>query len=285
MRSQAKSAGQYATTLFRRAGGILPSAALVLLATVRAVAAPVHDYQALVSEWVDLRLELAAEQREWETTKSRWQDEIELLAKEKAALQAELKQYGELRSSAEDERSRLLEEKRQLEQTVRKLEPVLDRLEADIRSWKRRLPASLKSGPHDVLRDIPATHTETQHRPVTRRLQLVAAFYTQLETLQHRVHVTREMLHGADGRRREVDVIYLGLAQAFAVSPDNRWAAVGRPSGEGWTWTDKPDLSADVRKAVDVFTRREPAALVTLPVQVRDIETKTATPATQEEKP
>jgi hypothetical protein len=63
-------------------------------------------------------------------------------------------------------------------------------------------------------------------------------------------------------------VLYVGLAIAYAVSPDNRLAAIGRPGSNGWSWTWEPGLAQSVRRLHEVYRRERTAAFVTVPVAV-----------------
>ena len=99
------------------------------------------------------------------------------------------------------------------------------------------------------------------------RLRNLLAFHAQVSAFQSSFHAGAAMIE-AGGARRQCDVLYLGLARAFAVSSDGSWAAVGTPGAGGWTWTPRPDLAARVRQAIDINKRERPAALVSLPVGI-----------------
>ena len=103
------------------------------------------------------------------------------------------------------------------------------------------------------------------------RLQRIVALYTEIEKLQHDIHVVKEVLAMPDGSRKEVDVCYLGLARAFAVSPDNAWAGVGVPSSRGWHWETRTAIADRVRLAISIFSREKIAALVELPLAIHEV--------------
>ena len=95
------------------------------------------------------------------------------------------------------------------------------------------------------------------------------ALYTEIEKLHHDIHDLKELLTMPDDSRREVDVLYLGLARAFAVSTDNAWAANGTPTGKGWHWETRENIADPVRRAISIYKREEPAAFVELPLAIR----------------
>lgn len=224
------------------------------------------ELDALVERWMALRTTMAEEKRDWEARREQWAEEIALLEREAATLKEEIDAGHTFASSVETKRAAVLARKERMEAERRKLRAVLDRAETDLRRWRERIPPALMASVtgFDAL---PATQTEAGKRPLTKRAQTVAALYTQIETLQNRFHAARETLDVA-GTRRQVDVLYIGLARAFAVSPANDWAAVGVPADAGWTWTLSVEDAQSVRRAIDVLSRRETAQLVTLPMRV-----------------
>lgn len=256
----------------RRRGG-----ALLLLLVLGACGARAEDtntvvtLEALVRQWVDLRGAMAREANEWTEQQRQWQMEIGLLEREKADLQAELQSAADVQQSAGRDQLALTERRDRLRAVEDGLRPVLERAEADLLRWRRYIPATLMAPLEEGYRQLPNTPDEAARMSLSRRLQLAVALYTQLEGLQHDLHTVREILPDGAGGRREVDVLYLGLARGYAVSPDASWAAVGSPGPGGWQWDPRPAVAGAVRAAVAVQRRDEIAQVVPLPVKVVDV--------------
>jgi hypothetical protein len=223
----------------------------------------------LVERWMTLRTTIAEEKREWKARREQWEDEIALLEQEARTLKKEIDEGDTFASSVEKKRAEALARKERMESELGKLRAVLDRAEADLRRWRERIPPGLMASSAAGFEALPATQKEAEKLPLTKRAQTVAALYTQIETLQNRFHATRETLD-VNGKRRKVDVLYVGLARAFAVSPGNDWAAIGTPSNTAWTWTPAIHDAEVVRRAIDVLNREETAQLVALPIQVAE---------------
>ncbi len=224
--------------------------------------------EGLVAQWVRLRAETAAEKRVWREQEARLSEEIALHEKEKADLEAIIADARQTSSEADAERAKLRTRKGELQAAHDALLPILDRAEAAARGWAALVPVSLRGELKEAFARLPRTHQEATRLTLSRRLQIVVAFYTSLESLQNSVHLVKEMLSTADGERREMDVLYLGLGRGFAVSPDGSWAAAGTPGTDGWTWQADAALAPDVRRAIGVYQRRIPAAFVPLPLAV-----------------
>jgi hypothetical protein len=226
-----------------------------------------NELDVLVGRWMTLRSTIAEEKREWSARRDQWEEEIRLLELEAETLKKEIDEGCTFASSVEKDRAGVQARKECMEDELHSLKSILDRAEADLHRWRDRIPPGLGAAMVSVFGMLPASQEEAEKAPLAKRAQTVAALYTRIETLQNQFYISREMLD-VDGTRRLVDVLYVGLARAFAVSRNNDWAAIGIPDTRGWSWrTAREDASA-VRHAIDVLNRHETAQLVELPMQV-----------------
>ncbi|MDI6774202.1 MAG: DUF3450 family protein [Verrucomicrobiota bacterium] len=224
-------------------------------------------FESLVTEWARIRLQIADEKRDWNDKEAAWQTELELLRTEVQSLQKAINDLTQSQDAAQKSQAEFLAGKERMEAALAALPPILDRAEAHLRELARAIPRSLLAPLDKPLREMPSTPAEGVRLPVSRRLQIVISLYTQIETLQHNVHIGKETLALAPNRSREMDVLYLGLARGFAVSSDDRTAAVGTPSSDGWKWTPNDAIGPAARRAIAVFNRERVAELVDLPLQ------------------
>jgi hypothetical protein len=224
----------------------------------------------LVGRWLDVRTTIAEEKRTWQMRRSQWEDEIRLLEREAESLKTEIASAGASTSTVEKERAVVLARKDAMAGELNRLREILDRAEADLRQWEARIPAGLKPRLENAFQTLPGSQALADGMPLAKRVQQVVALYTRIESLQHDFHATREMLETDTGPRRHVDVLYVGLACAYAVSPANDWAAVGVPSTQGWSWRACPDRAAGIRRALDVFHREQTAELLSLPMELAE---------------
>jgi hypothetical protein len=63
-----------------------------------------------------------------------------------------------------------------------------------------------------------------------------------------------------------MQVIYFGLACAYAVNDDGSFALVGRPSAQGWNFVERKDLAAEIQQLVAATTGDQDAAFINLPL-------------------
>jgi hypothetical protein len=228
----------------------------------------INDLDALVGRWMDVRSAIADEKRQWQARKEQWQVEIQLLEEEKAKLQKEIESFNQFASTVEKDRAVVLERKETMEAVLKDLEPLLDRSEKRLYTGRQWIPESLGEKNSKVFDELEDSLAASTKKPLTERIQRIVALYTQIETLQAGLYATSEILDTGKSQRRQVDILYIGLARGFAVSSDDQWAAVGVPTSGGWIWSEKPEIAPNVRLALQVFERQKTAALVDLPIGI-----------------
>jgi hypothetical protein len=228
----------------------------------------VDAVQNLVRDWLALRREITRAAGDWEAQKRLLRDEIHLLDQRKEALRQELAARREDEGTKRKELAGAQEETAAARANLERLLGPLTEAEAHLRAWCRGLPDALAVHVRSAAAGLPGESRGTDLAGIGERVQLVFGLYSQLEKLDRGVHDGRMVLTAPDGRRVEMDVLFLGLAMGYAVSPDGRRAAVGRPGGEGWSWEWRPELAASIAKALAIHRKQEPAAFLALPVRV-----------------
>lgn len=233
---------------------------LLFPVSLRAVAsepASLGTLEQLVRTWTGLRQEIAAEQRSWAEQKSVLESERILLQKEIATLTAEIQAFEEFSTAREQQNKQLTEEKEELSAFFAGLKPLLDETESFVRKQQQNLPAPLRDR---VV--LPKSTREVE------RVQNLASALRTLDELQNTFHAVREILPVAGAENREMEVLYFGLVQAFAVSSDYDWAARGVPTDAGWEWTAQPELADEIRLLLEMQAQNRAAGFLQLPLQL-----------------
>lgn len=224
--------------------------------------------ESLASEWVNVRLQTAEEKRNWRMDREHLRREIELFEKDHAALDEELETLRGRVGASDIEIADMEKERNRLRADLDRLRPELRRMELFLLSWVEKVPTSIGRAFLDIVKSVPAEESERDRMAAARRLQTVLAAFSELETLQNEFHTAREILDLPDGRR-EMDVLYVGLARAYAVGRDDRYGAIGRPGVRGWTWEQADDRSTVFREAFDTAAGRRPAVFIRLPLDLK----------------
>ncbi len=229
--------------------------------------------EGLVRQWLDLRAQTAQEDRAWQEQQRVWQRELTLLEEEKAQLETRQHEMDRNRQASDAEYESLRGERDGLRHLLRRLQPLLADIETHLRAMAPLVPAGVAPELHAALTALPgADETVTPRDPVNvpERLQRLLALLAELESLQNAVHIGRELVE-VDGARRELEVLYLGLAAAYACSEDGRVGAIGRPTTDGWRWRSATEVAAEVRTAAAILKREQPARWLHLPITIEDV--------------
>ncbi len=229
-----------------------------------ASASDLNSLEKLVGQWVGLRREISEEQRAWKRKESQWQQEIVLLEEESRRLDEMIWREKKLSSDKEGVTADQLARRDELTKVVADVGLVADRTAARLSEIVRFIPESLQS--ENILRGCRQLFGKGELLPPTRRLQHLVAALSEIESIQHRSHVVRELITLDGASRREMDVVYLGLACGFAVSPDSSIAAIGYPAKTGWQWKADVGLTAEIRKLVGIKQKKLPPSIVNLPI-------------------
>lgn len=221
-----------------------------------------ENYRHLVGELVDLKKDLLEEQQRWEEQKAYLENEKKLLLKEKKILRERIEEAKKSKSEHEVEIAAVKRSAEQSEQALKKLIPAVERAEIALREWRRILPESLQ-------KDFPGQFDKIDTEDsLSRRLQKVYGSYAYLEQVSNSVKTTQEIIALDPENPMVFDVIYFGLAQAYAVSKNNTTAAIGRYETKGLTWKKEDRLAPAARETIRLVDREIAPKMVFLPFTV-----------------
>jgi hypothetical protein len=88
--------------------------------------------------------------------------------------------------------------------------------------------------------------------------------------MEHETHILREIFSIKGNQKVEMQVLYIGLGQAYAVSSDGNNALVGKPSADGWTWVNSPNIASEIQNAILIYSRERSPTIVNLPANVKE---------------
>jgi len=223
-------------------------------------ASDLNSLEELVGQWVGLRSEISEENQAWKSQKRQWQQEIALLEKESSRLNEMIALEKQLTQAKEGVVANQLERRDELRAVVVDVGLIADQYAVVVSAIKQRIPAPLQS--ENLVRGCDIT--SNTGLASTRRLQKLLSSLSEIEKIKHSSHIVRELIVIEGGGRREMDVAYIGLAMAYAVSLDNSVAAIGSPVSTGWT--KDLDIAADVRKLIDIKQQKRPPEIINLPI-------------------
>jgi hypothetical protein len=239
-------------------------AAVFFPGTPRCEAADVLETaQRTAIEWVKLREETARLENEW--------------AQERDLMQATI--------PALEARWRMLEEKRKLteEQTATARREVDDEgakaraLAASLEKSKERLQqasaALLQMRPSLPPRlsralELPFASLADEALSPAERMRTVITVLDRCAQFNGAITLSEEALVVDGAGEKVMEVLYWGLARAYAVDRAGKTAYVGRPSDKRWIWEAQPEAVEKISAAMAVYRDQMEPRFLTLPVKM-----------------
>lgn len=237
---------------------------LLLIIALTPLQGDIAALEELTAQWVSLRAERAREAEAWRDEEARIRMELALLDEAEARLLEELDQLREEEDETEAAQADDLEELETRLAASRELGESVAASRAELLADLDALPRVLRARLADEELAL-----ESADAGALQQLRAVWTLRNQLTRLQHELHVLPAVVE-LEGRRREMDVLWVGTARAFAVSSDDQLAARGRPAGDKWEWEPVPGAEQEIRRAVQLVRGETAPGLVTLPWEVSE---------------
>lgn len=235
-------------------------------------ATPPNVIQEKVQQWVQAKKTLAAERADWAEEKQRLIDLNQIRRAELTELQAVVTNLTGRLDAAVTKRADLEKSETTLKGELAAMEQRLAAWETALRPKLATLPTPLRVSLREPIGRIESPSSKATVDVRVRDLVFILA---ETAAFHHDLRVHSE-LREIDGDAREVDVLYLGLAQAYYVNKSGTLAGRGTPSkggskgGGGWTWTARNELAEDIRVAIDMARKDRAPGMVRLPIAQGD---------------
>lgn len=248
---------------FAIAGFTLPAAA-------QTEATPAEELRATLAGWVDAMGKIQREEDDWA------RDE-EVLRNYREGLEREIADLGERIADARTRKDGADKESLELSATRDRYAAARDAFAAELRRMEREfdailgiIPPPLRSEPRvaqllEEFQQALALPDDKATDGLSKRLVTLINLVGEVEKFQQTVVVRPELHQAPDGREFNMQVVYFGLAAAYAVNQDGTFALVGRPSPEGWTHESRPELAGDIQRLLAAILGDAEAAFIELP--------------------
>lgn len=228
----------------------------------------IDSTRSTLAKWVETRQIVSEEKRDWELGKEVLEQRIALLEGEVAALQEKISvARGGIEEADLEQRERIAQN-RGLRQASATLEEVIGAVEAKTRALLVSLPEPLARRVEPLSRKLPEDPAKTE-LSLGERFQNALGILNEINKFNREIVVTREIRELPGGSTAEVQTIYLGLGQAYYVTPNGDAAGTGRPGPGGWSWSASNEMAQEIARAIAILQNEDVPAYVPLPVQVQ----------------
>jgi hypothetical protein len=221
-----------------------------------------------LAQWVETQQIISREKRDWQVGKEVLEQRIALLRSEIAALEEKIGRTEETLGEADRKRREIDQENARLRGASSSLEEVLVRLEAKTLSLVAILPEPIRDRVKPLSVRIPENPAETEVS-LGERFVNVLGVLNEVNKFNGDITLRSELQPLPDGTSAEVQVLYVGLGQAYFVTADGGSAGIGRPTPEGWVWEPADAHAPAIAQAIAILKNEQVPAYVPLPVRIQ----------------
>ncbi|MEI6877555.1 MAG: DUF3450 family protein [Planctomycetota bacterium] len=220
-----------------------------------------------LSKWIETQQIISKERNDWQQGKEILQSRIELVGKEVGVLNEKIAQSQAAVVESNTKRDQLIAENDLLKSSTSQLANAVTVMEEQVKKLSKLMPEPVAARLLPLLQRIPVDPANTRVS-TAERFQNVLGILTELNKVNSELAVTYEIKTLADGSSSEVQVLYIGLAQAYYISPRGE-GGIGRPTEDGWKWEPAPATSNSILKALEIIQGKETPSFVPLPMKIQ----------------
>ena len=237
-------------------------------------AAPANGAEELrisVKEWIGTMQKIQAEEDAWEKDREVLKGYKEGLEKEIEDLKEQIERAKTRKEGGDTQSLDKLAERDRYAAAQEELAKQLRVLEEGLAAKLPIFPEPLKQQAKvalaiETLQKGLQLPPEKRTEDVSKRLFNAVELMADIEKFQQGVHVHPELRKDSQGREFKVQVVYFGLAMAYAVNEDGSFALTGRPEADGWKFTERNELAPQIQQLVASATSEKDATFSQLPL-------------------
>lgn len=249
---------------------VLPALAFVVL--VRTIAPQsenrIETAKSAIEQWAATERVLSKERKDLALAKETLNQRIELLQREIETLRGKIKDTEASIAEADKNRSGMIKENAALKAASDSLGDVLVSLEERTRAVIRRLPTPIAERIKPLSQRLPSEGGGSA-QSVAERFQNIVGILNEINKFHHEITVTSEVRAFPDGTSAEVTALYLGIAQGYYTSADEKLGGVGGAWDGEWTWKPIEGSGPLIGRVIRIMKNEEVAQFVHLPVEVK----------------
>lgn len=230
-------------------------------------AASIEETRLTLAKWIETQQIISKERNDWQQGKEILVGRIELVGKEVSGLKEKIAQSEAAVTESNKKRDELVAEQDRLKASSAQLASAATVMEGQVRKLLKMMPEPIASKLTPLLQRIPVDPENTRVS-TAERFQNVLGILSELNKANNEIAVTYEIRTLADGSSSECQVFYIGLAQAYYLSPRGE-GGIGKPGPDGWKWQPAPGAAPAILRALEIIQGKESPAFVPLPLSIQ----------------
>ena len=227
------------------------------------------EARAHIEKWVQTRQLIARRGADWRVERESIGQSIGLLQREIDLLKEEIDKSEQVDSEADAEKKRITLNLEDLKKANKVVDAALWGMERQALALMARFPEPLNDRTSNVRSRIPLEKENLRGRSAAERMQNVVAMLNEADRFNSAITLAIEVRKDTDGKERQVQVLYLGLGQAYYADQGGTFAGTGVAGAEGWDWTANAGLGSKIRDVIDIYENKQKAEFVPVPVNIQ----------------
>lgn len=232
---------------------------------------PTEELRTSVREWVETMRKIQQEENDWSRDQEVLQNYKEGLGKEIVDLKEQIASARTRKEGGDQQSLDKVLDKEKYVSAEAELTRQIRLMEEDLANKIPMFPeplrktAKITQSIESLQRNLTAP-ADAPAEEVAKRLANATELLAEVEKCQQGIHVHSELRKDSLGREFNMQVVYFGLALAYAVNEDGSFALAGRATPVGWKFIERNDLAPQILKLVVSATSEKEISFTHLPL-------------------
>ena len=244
---------------------------LVAVSGIRLSAAessPLTQTRSTLEQWVQTRHLISKTRGDWQADKESLEQTVALYERELKSIDDQMAKVSTNNTQVAKEMAEAIALQKLSNETLGDARQFSTDFEARVKKLATQLPTPLQDILKPLLAKLPADPATTKML-AAERMQALVGVLNELDKFNNAVNLFNEKRKNPAGDEVAVQTIYVGLGAGYFVNEAGDFAGTGTPGANGWEWTVKSEIAADVQEVVKIYRSEKTARFVTLLVVVR----------------
>ncbi len=259
--------------------GILLATANMLIAqqTTTPSSSTSVEARAMIRQWVKTERLISEEKMQWNVDQSHMRELLKVYQTELKLLTEELKKAGEVAQDVDRRREQAKKDIAAHREARQELKNALSRQLPRMLRILPLLPPPLQK---EIAENAEVLYRKDAMEKPRDVLKSMLAILTSAARFNRTITVVEETRLMKGGKKRLVQVMYLGLARAYYAAASGDIAGIGIPQASNqpsnqsdlatnhWRWESRPELASRIRQAIAIYNKDKQPQLIQLPVSI-----------------
>jgi predicted nucleic acid-binding protein len=228
---------------------------------------PREGLRAKIEEWVETLRQIQKEEADWDVERQILQGSKDNLLTDIEQLEELIAEAKERKSNAETATVKRSERQAELDAASAAVGKALDGFEQQFIAISSYLPEPILNELGAEL-ELMKNEEKRTKAGTTVRVKNLLASQIKVEKFNNKITETPLTIELPNGKKQQMDTVFFGLSIAYAINQSGDYALVGKPSIDGWKFSERNEYAEAIRRLVEVSRGEGEIEFVELPAKV-----------------